>query len=596
MHTRNTPRSILAQGLLGITTVISTVATMAFGAPPTMDEVVAVRAQHGMVVSQTRQASEVGRQILEQGGNAVDAAVATAFALAVTWPEAGNIGGGGFMMIAPPPPPPEVAQEDSPAFSPGGDVVCIDYRETAPLAATDDMYAKDGNRHNYRAVGVPGTVAGLFLAHQTYGKLPWIDVVMPSAKLARHGFVMDRWQAYSYNRVINMINEMPGDAPTHNMRKLFGKPDGSRWASGDRHVQAELALTLEQIAVGGADAFYMGPISKHITDDMQQHGGLITMEDLATYKAVIRKPIHTTFQGYDIYGPPPPSSGGITLALELNILEALGLDSEAGYSPTNTHKIIEAMRRAFRDRAAHLGDPDFVTIPDHLTTKAYAAKLAQDIDLERATDSEALLGDIKFTRVGDDTTHFSVIDEQGMAVSNTYTLEQAWGSRMVVTGAGFVLNNEMGDFNWVSGATNNKGRVGTPANLIRPGKRMLSSQCPVILKKDGQVVLITGSPGGRTIINTVLEVILNTTLFDMPLTEAIDAPRFHHQWFPDQVRYEPRGDLVDPDTWQAISEMGHDVVRTSGGQGAAHSIAVVNDEPRYIGVADNRRGGSAQGH
>jgi len=548
---------------------------------PAMDEIVAVKADQGMVVSQTLQGSEAGRQILEQGGNAVDAAVATALALAVTWPEAGNIGGGGFMMIAPP----------------EGEVVCVDYRETAPLASTEDMYGPGASRHDYRAVGVPGTVAGLYLAHQKYGKLPWDQIVWPSVQYAREGFTLDAWQAYSFNRLVRMIDAMDDAALTRNPRQAFGKPDGTPWQAGDTITQPDLATTLEHIAKSGADGFYEGPVARLIAEDMQRHGGIITLEDLAAYQAVIRQPIHTRCHGHDVYGPPPPSSGGITLAIELNLLEALGLDSDAGYDVANTHKIIEAMRRAFRDRAAHIGDPDFVTIPEHLTTKAYAAKMAVAIDLEQATDSTSLLGDIKFTRVGDDTTHFSVIDSDGLAVSNTYTLEQAWGSRMVVQGAGFVLNNEMGDFNWVPGGTNSRGRVGTPANLIRPGKRMLSSQCPVILKKDGEVVLITGSPGGRTIINTVLEVILNTTVFEMPLVEAINAPRFHHQWFPDQVRYEPRGNQTPAEVWQSIEAMGHKVVISGGAQGSAHSIAVDQDDEagRYIGVADNRRGGSAQG-
>jgi len=260
------------------------------------------------------------------------------------------------------------------------------------------------------------------------------------------------------------------------------------------------------------------------------------------------------------------------------------------------HKIIEAMRRAYRERAAHLGDPDFVNIPDYLTSKAYAAGLATTVNPEKATDSEALLGEIKYTRVGDDTTHFSVIDKDGLAVSNTYTIEQSWGSRMVIEGAGFVLNNEMGDFNWFVDGTNNKGSIGTAANLIRPGKRMLSSQTPVILKKNGKVVLMTGSPGGRTIINTVLHMVLNTTLFEMPLTEAMDAPRMHHQWFPDQLRYEVRGPFKDNPMWDELESLGHKIVEASWGQGSAHSIAVTDGPGRFIGVADNRRNGTAEGY
>jgi gamma-glutamyltranspeptidase / glutathione hydrolase len=550
-----------------------------FGAPA-INDVRGERADRGMVVSQTRQSSEVGRVILEKGGNAVDAAVATAFALAVTWPEAGNIGGGGFMMIAPP--------DDGP-------MVCVDYREIAPGAATEDMYAKDGNRHNYRAVGVPGTVAGLALAHEKYGVLPWRDVVMPSVVLARDGFVMDKWQASSINGGLRKVEGLPEEL-AENLRRVYGKRDKTEWSAGDHIELPWLAMTLGQIAEDGADAFYRGPIADLLVDDMRRHGGLISKQDLANYKAVVREPIHGSFRGYDVYGAPPPSSGGTTLVLALNILEALDLDPAERYSAANTHKIIEAMRRAFRDRAAHLGDPDFTTIPEHLTTKAYATGLASGIDLNQATNSEDLLGEIKFTRIGKDTTHFSVIDEQGMAVSNTYTIEQSWGSRMVVAGAGFVLNNEMGDFNWTPGGTNSRGSVGTPANIIRPGKRMLSSMCPVILKRDGEVVLITGSPGGRTIINTVLTIVLNTTLFDMSLAEAVDAPRMHHQWFPDQVRYEAYDESVDPKTWEALASMGHKVVASQSAQGSAHSIMVTTGDGRYIGVADKRRGGKADGY
>lgn len=546
---------------------------------PTMEPVKTAEADRGMVVSVTMQSSQVGREILAQGGNAVDAAVATAFALAVTWPEAGNIAGGGFMMIA--------AE---------GEPVCIDYRETAPGAATRRMYDADASRHDYRAVGVPGTVAGLALAHERFGRLPWRDLVAPAVGLARDGFTIDQWQAYSMNAVLEKV-EQEGNPLTANLKRVYGKPNGSYWKRGDTLKLPELARSLELIAEQGPSAFYSGEIADQIVADMERHGGLITREDLAGYRAIIRTPIHGTFQGYDVYGPPPPSSGGVTLVLALNILEALQLDRTDRYSADNTHKIVEAMRRAFRDRAAYLGDPDFVEIPSHLTEKPYAHELAKSVDMASVTPSETLLGDIRFSRSGVDTTHFSVIDAQGMAVSNTYTLEQSWGSRMVVTGGGFVLNNEMGDFNWIPGETNDRGRVGTEPNLIEPGKRMLSSQCPVILKRDSEVVLVTGSPGGRTIINTVLNVVLNYTLFQMPLAESVDAPRIHHQWFPDVLRYEA---LEDPGHAAAVAELrarGHEVILPPSPQGSAHSIAVVpGDGPKYVGVADKRRGGSAQGH
>ncbi len=548
---------------------------------PHMEPVETAEADRGMVVSVTSQSSRVGREVLQRGGNAVDAAVATAFALAVTWPEAGNIAGGGFMMIAP---------------GDNSEPVCIDYRETAPGAATRRMYDADSSRHDYQAVGVPGTVAGLALAHEKYGQLPWRDLVMRAVVLARDGFTIDQWQAYSLNTVLEKI-EQEQNPLTANLQSVYGKPDHSHWKRGDTLKLPQLAGTLQRIADEGPSAFYQGTIADQIVADMQRHGGIITKHDLAGYRAVVREPIHGTFQGYDVYGAPPPSSGGVTLILALNILEHLQLDPADRYLADNTHKIVEAMRRAFRDRAAHLGDPDYVRVPDRLTQKVYAAQLAEGIDPVSATKSEALLGDIRFSRVGVDTTHFSVIDANGTAVSNTYTLEQSWGSRMVVTDAGFVLNNEMGDFNWIPGETNDTGRVGTAANLIEPGKRMLSSQCPVILKRDGRVVLITGSPGGRTIINTVLNVVLNYTTFQMPLAESIDAPRTHHQWFPDVVRYEA---LDDPGHAAAIAELkarGHHVVSPPSPQGSAHSIAVIQGEARrYQGVADKRRGGSAEGY
>ncbi|MEZ6192476.1 MAG: gamma-glutamyltransferase [Phycisphaerales bacterium] len=547
---------------------------------PKMDRVDTARANHGMVVSVTKQSSRVGREVLQEGGNAVDAAVATAFALAVTWPEAGNIGGGGFMMIAP--------AEDAPP-------VCIDYRETAPGAATENMYYNETTRHNYLASGVPGTIAGLALAHDKYGSLPWKDLVEPAVKLARDGYTIDKWQAYSMNLVLDDVRQNPSKLTT-NLLAAYGKPDGERWKPGDRVKLPDLADTLQQIANEGPDAFYKGAIADKLVSDMRRFGGIISKDDLAGYKAIIREPIHGTFNGYDVYAPPPPSSGGVTLILALNILENLQLDPADRYVSLNTHKIVEAMRRAFRDRAAYLGDPDFVDVPSNLTENDYAKELASTIDLKHASRSEELLGGIRFTRTGVDTTHFSVIDNDGMAVSNTYTLEQSWGSRMVVTGAGFILNNEMGDFNWVRGGTNDQGRVGTEPNLIEPGKRMLSSQCPVILKRDGEVVLVTGSPGGRTIINTVLNVVLNYTRFGMPLDKAVDAPRIHHQWFPDEVRYEA---LNDPHHAAAVAElrgMGHDLVEPSTPQGSAHSIAVLQDGKRYLGVADKRRGGAAEGY
>jgi gamma-glutamyltranspeptidase/glutathione hydrolase len=525
-----------------------------------------VEATRGMVVSVSPHGSEAGLEMLRQGGNAVDAAVATAFALAVTHPAAGNLGGGGFMVVHP---------------AGKGEPVVIEYRETAPAAATRTMFAHegDGALYNHKVVGVPGTVRGLALAHQRFGKLPWKTVVQPAIKLAGEGFIVDDTLANSLNWIVCSAKEFP------ELRRVYGKHGGKEdWEEGDLLVQPDLARTLRRIADEGADAFYKGAIAEQIAAEMKAGGGLITKADLAAYQAHVRPPIHGTYRGYDVYGPPPPSSGGICLVEMLNILETFSPEKEGRWSPATNHRMIEAMRRAYCDRARYLGDADFVKIPPHLTDKDYARKLAQGIDPNHATPSADLAHDIPLAGEGDSTTHFSVIDKDGMAVANTYTLERSYGSRVVVKGAGFLLNNEMMDFNWRPGVTDRKGHIGTDANLIAPGKRMLSSQTPTIVARNGKVVLVTGSPGSRTIINTVLCVVVNVIDYGMDVRQAVDAPRLHHAWFPDVVRFE--GTSAQPDLVRKLRAMGHRVEGTR--QGDAHSIYVDPATGHYFGAADHR--------
>jgi gamma-glutamyltranspeptidase/glutathione hydrolase len=358
-------------------------------------------------------------------------------------------------------------------------------------------------------------------------------------------------------------------------------------------VQTDLGRTLRLIADQGPDAFYVGPIADQIADEMKSGGGLITKADLAQYQAQERKPIHGTYRGHDVYGPPPPSSGGICLVEILNVLENYDLKSQGRWSAATLHLMIEAMQRGFCDRARWLGDPAFTKIPDELTSRDYAAKLAKTIDLAKATPSESLAQDIPLAGESESTTHFSVIDKDGLAVANTYTLEHSYGSRVVVKGAGFLLNNEMNDFNWFPGRTDKKGTIGTEPNQIAPGKRMLSSMTPTIVAKNGKVLLITGSPGSRTIINTVLGIVVSVVDFNMDVQEAVDSPRMHHQWFPDETKYENRPPLNG-----AVSElgkMGH-ALKKQATQGDAHSIWVDPQTGTYFGAADRRLVGKAAGY
>ncbi|HUF22814.1 MAG TPA: gamma-glutamyltransferase [Vicinamibacterales bacterium] len=547
------------------------------GTPQQTDRGVA--SSTGLVVSASSIASDAGAAVLADGGNAVDAAVATAFALAVTLPAAGNLGGGGFMVVR----------------TPDGKATTFDYREKAPGRATPTMYLGADGRIDrsltsagYLAPGVPGTVRGLALAHSRFGRLPWKRLVEPAAALARDGFEMHPTLARGLNA---QLEGVMGQFPTS--VAAYGKPGGGRWEGGDRIVLADLGRTLQAIADGGPDAFYTGWIAEALARDMAANGGLISVEDLAKYEAKERAPVRGTFNGYEIISMPPPSSGGIALVEMLNILETLGIQKLAPGSVEATHLQIEAMRRAFLDRARFLGDPDFTDIPvERLTSKAHAREAAASIARNKASNSADLGKDIVTAPSGQEpmeTTHFSVLDRDGLAVSQTYTLEGSYGSRVVVKGLGFLLNNEMGDFNKKPGETNLTGDIGTPANLIAPGKRMLSSMTPAIVTRDGKLALITGTPGGRTIINTVMNVILNVTAFGMTGREAVDAKRLHHQWLPDRASLEA-GALSD-DALARLRAMGHEV-RQGGSQGDAHSIWIDPKTGTAYGINDRRTAAS----
>lgn len=545
----------------------------AFAQTPTAQE--DVQSKTGVVVSASGYASDVGAEILRQGGNAVDAAVATAFALAVTYPSAGNIGGGGFMIVR----------------RPNGETITIDYREKAPLASTQTMYLnklgeidRSLTAVGYLAPGVPGTVRGLETAHKKFGKLPWKNVVMPAVRLAEEGFVISDSLARGLNREVSgSMSKFPASVAA------YGKPDGTQWSSGDKLVLKDLGKTLRSIATDGPDAFYKGWIADLIEADMKANGGIITKKDLAEYQAVVRQPVMGNYRGYQIISMPPPSSGGVAIIQMLNILENFDLKKNGRYSPQNIHLIIEAMRRGFLDRARFLGDPDFSEVPvSKLISKDYAKSLAADIKLNKSSSSIELGKDI-VTKVipteSDETTHFSVYDKDGMAVSNTYTLEGGYGSHVVVKGAGFLLNNEMGDFNKKPGETTTRGDIGTPANLIAPGKRMLSSMTPTIVTKDGKVILVTGSPGGRTIINTVFGIVLNVIEFGMNGRQTVDAPRMHHQWLPDTITLEK--DSISEADLEILTKMGHNI-RQQGQQGDGNSIIIDPKSKIAFGINDRR--------
>lgn len=514
------------------------------------------RFRRAAVVSQSALASSAGAAVLDRGGNAVDAAVATALALAVVHPAAGNIGGGGFLL----------------ARLPDGTSTAFDFREKAPLASTPDMFLDaagnyDATRHHWSilAVGVPGSVAGLHLAHSRLGKLPWREVVEPAVGLARSGFRVSRGLAGSLLETLPSLRQHPAAAAQFTR-------GGEPLREDDLLVQADLARALERIRDRGPAGFYEGETADLIVAEMERLGGLIRREDLRRYRAVERKPVAGTYRGHEILSMPPPSSGGIAIIEMLHILEGYDLAALGVRSARASHLIIEAMRRAFADRALLLGDADRVDVPvARLISREHAARVRKSIRPDAASRSSP--ESFEWPAEGTETTHLSVVDRELMAVALTTTLEQSYGSRILVTGAGFLLNNEMGDFNPRAGLTTAAGQIGTPPNLVEPEKRMLSSMAPTIVSRDGRPVLVIGSPGGRTIINTVLEVIVSFIDHGLAVQDAIDLGRFHHQWLPDVVLAEPLS--FSPDTRAALEALGHRIETQKGTQGSAMGIAIL---------------------
>jgi gamma-glutamyltranspeptidase/glutathione hydrolase len=536
------------------------------------------RARKGMVVSQSDIASEVGWKVMREGGNAIDGAIATAFALAVTHPTAGNIGGGGFIVYR----------------AADGTATTFDFREMAPAGSNPTMWMKDGKydfniHHNsHRSVGVPGTVAGLHLAHQKLGSKPWKDLVLPAVALARDGFEVSDGLARSLAR---MLVE-PDDFKKYPASLAQFSKNGTPYEAGEILKQPDLARSLQRIADRGPAGFYEGETAELIEKEMKANGGLITREDLKKYQAKERAPIKGTYRGLEVIGMPPPSSGGIAVVHMLNLLEGFDLKANGYGSAQNVHLAAESMRRAFADRAQHVGDPDFNTaIPvAQLISKDYATQVRKTINPNKASVSSPT--SFSWPTESAETTHLSVVDEKRNAVSMTYTLEYGYGSRIVVPGAGFLLNNEMGDFNSAPEMTDERGNIGTKPNLAVPGKRMLSSMSPTILAKDGKLFMVTGSPGGRTIINTVLLTILNVVDFGMNAQEAVDAGRIHHQWLPDRINYERFG--FSADTIARLKAMGH-TVNEQGGQGVAEVIVVGSDGVLEGGLDRRAPDGGAAG-
>lgn len=578
MATFSTRRSFLALVAtlaLGLASATAQDARRAY-VPPALDTVHAIPAKHGMVVAQEKISAQVGADILRRGGNAVDAAVATGFAMAVTYPRAGNIGGGGFMVI-------HSAERN--------EDIAIDYRETAPAATTTQIFLGPDSkpdaaksRDSGLGIGVPGTVAGLALALEKYGsgKFTLAQLLEPAIALARDGYIVTD----------DIADTLPGWYPRlarwRSSTKIFAKADGTPLGEGDRLVQSDLADTLARVATQGPRGFYEGPVAEKLAKAVSDAGGIMTPADLKAYQAVIRSPVRGTYRGYDIVSMPLPSSGGVVLVESLNILEGFQLPDLKQGSPASLHLLIEAMKRAYADRARYLGDPAFVDAPiDTLTAKDYAAKLRASISTDRATPSKEIVSAPPAPREGSNTTHFSVVDAAGNAVSNTYTLNFSYGIGLVADGTGVLLNNELDDFTAAVGASNAYGLVGYEANLPGPGKRPLSSMSPTIVLRGGKPVLVTGSPGGSRIISTVLQVIVNVLDYKMDVAAAVAAPRLHHQWLPDEVRIEHG---FPDDVLFELKAMDYLIVEPMG-QTSANSILVTPNGP--LGAPDPRTRGAA---
>ena len=533
----------------------------------------------GMVTSRSTLASEVGVQIMRDGGNAVDAAVATAFALAVTYPSAGNIGGGGFALIR----------------FPDGRVFSQDHREIAPAAAYRDMYLDDDGNivpglsvKTHLASGVPGSVDGLLDMLQRYGELDRKKVLAPAIALARDGFVLNYYLAEHINKRREDMQSIPASIKKFSI-------DGKAMSEGGRWRQPDLAATLERIAELGRDGFYAGETADLIVAEMQRGNGLINHEDLASYHSVWRAPVHGSYRGYDVYSMGPPSSGGILIMQVLNMLEPYNL-SELGWgSAALTHLVIEAERRAYADRAQFLGDPDFVEMPvSELISKDYAQRRFSNLDPSKASDSNTINPGSPTGEESRQTTHFSVMDGSGMMVSLTTTLNSSYGNKIVVPGTGILLNNEMNDFSSKPNTENQFKLIGREANAIAPRKRMLSSMSPTIITKNGTPVLITGSPGGATIITTTLQVIMNIVDHKMTIEEAVARPRFHHQWKPNMILYERFA--FSPDTLKLLQSMGHEkFIPYPYGRGIGDANSILFKNGMIHGVKDPRNEGTAVG-
>ncbi len=535
----------------------------------------------GMVVSASRYASQVGIDILKSGGNAVDAAVAIGFALAVTYPQAGNLGGGGFMVIK---------IKDT--------VTAIDYREKAPAGSTRNMFLNDKGEFlpdksqvGHLSAGVPGSVAGMLYALEKYGTKKREEIIAPSIKLAEDGFEMEQELASSLNGEYELFKQFPST------KKVFTK-NGLNYTGGELFIQKDLANTLKLISIHGRDGFYSGVTAELIVKEMQRGGGIITSEDLKNYNPVERTPIHINYKGYDVYSMSPPSSGGIALAQLLNMAEYEqipdrndvynGIKDHSNY----LHNIIESMKRVYADRSEHLGDPDFWKVPvNELISKDYAKKRRNEISNNSTPSGEIKPG--VFINESDQTTHYSVIDKDGNMVSVTTTLNNTYGSGVVVDGAGFLLNDEMDDFASKPGEPNMFGLVGNEANAIEPGKRMLSSMTPTIILKDGSPFMVVGSPGGGRIITSVFTTIINVIDFKMPLDSAIDKPRFHHQWLPEYLQYE--AGAIDEEVLAKLQEKGHQVKQISD-YGRVEAILVDWKNHTYYGHSDRRGYGAAIGY
>ncbi|PFG54003.1 gamma-glutamyltranspeptidase/glutathione hydrolase [Marinobacter sp. LV10R520-4] len=537
-----------------------------------------VTATQGMVSTSHTLATDVALQVLKDGGNAVDAAVTAGFALAVTQPRSGNIGGGGFMLIAP---------------GDGAAPEAIDYRETAPAAATEDLFLdEDGkvvqnrSRFTHKAAGVPGTVAGLALALERHGSISLKQALAPAIKLASDGFIVPRRFSEGLEQARDRMTRWPATLET------FYKEDGSAWQPGERFRQPELATTLQRIADQGTDGFYKGETARLIAEEMARHDGLITEADLAGYKPAVRTPVHGTYRGYDIYSMSPPSSGGIHIVQILNILEGFPIGEYGHNSASAIHHMAEAMKLAYADRTQYLGDTDFVDVPvAGLTSKDYAEELRSTIKADKTRPASEIKPGQPAAYESPETTHFSVVDRWGNAVSNTYTINFSYGSGITVAGAGFLLNNEMDDFSAKPGVPNAYGLIGGAANKIEPGKRMLSSMSPTVVRKDGRNFLVTGSPGGSRIITTTLQVIMNVIDHGMNIQSAVSVPRIHHQWLPDQIRVEQG---ISADTVKLLESKGHTVV-TDSAMGAIQSIMIGEDGTLYGGADPRRSTSSAMG-